>query len=501
VLGSEGKSAIPALTRVINKPLGTMNDDSAWTASAKAISFLGPDAIVPMLTAATNMQGNHAVWELLHNFENLGTNGAPAVPGLLHWAKDPDYFVRAAVVSALGGIGKQPDLAVPVLVAALHDADGMVRRDAAEALGTFADDSEVVLPELIKILNGDDWEARGGALSGLGRIRSRPETVVPLIVPYLDSRVGRHAAYALLNLGSQAGFLALLRAPDAPLDIVYEAVEMLYSDHPRAEAKRQFVLAHLAQTYARGETPHLPDLKFEGRLLSQILCNEVAGEPTLSLDQMLTLRQVEAGKESDIATFELPLSFDALTNIGTVRLLCDDDPSDNSGNEAIVQECRRATNGNCRLIWETHYDRPGQHFLQAELIVHRQHRPSDQGNPMGQDIPLRGPLLSFMSTNSVQLFLHGNTYNDHGASFLVRLARPVGSYALELTTPSGEHIHTIEGSTTNGIVEVHWDLRYDGGKRYTNESLTSSWTVTFPAPSNLERTNAMRAAAGDGVKR
>ena len=39
-------------------------------------------------------------------------------------------------------------------------------------------------------------------------------------------------------------------------------------------------------------------------------------------------------------------------------------------------------------------------------------------------------------------------------------------------------MHT--GSTTNGIVEVHWDLIYDGGKRYTNGSFNSTWTVRFP---------------------
>ena len=43
-LGTEGKSAIPALARIINRPPTPMHDDSAWTHSAKAISYLGPDA-------------------------------------------------------------------------------------------------------------------------------------------------------------------------------------------------------------------------------------------------------------------------------------------------------------------------------------------------------------------------------------------------------------------------------------------------------------------------
>ncbi len=239
-LGAEGKSAIPALARIINRPQQTMDDYSVWTESAKAISYLGPDAIVPMLMAATNMQGRHELWELLHNFGNLGTNGEPAVPALIHWANDSDYWVRDGVVSALGGIGKRPDLAVPVLTNALqHDSNSMVRRDAAEALGNFANDSEAVLPELTRALKDPDWQARGGALSGLGKIQNKPEVVVPLIVPFLyddNNAIQRTAAYALRDLGSEAGYRALLQASNAPSswpgigDIIYEVREKTHRD-------------------------------------------------------------------------------------------------------------------------------------------------------------------------------------------------------------------------------------------------------------------------------
>src|SRR5437762_8030904 len=85
---------------------------------------------------------------------------------------------------------------------------------------------------LIKTLNDSDWETRGGALTGLGKIRNRPETVVPLIVPYLfnnNSVIQRSAAYALRDLGSEAGFSALLRASNAPNigDIIYEVREKI----------------------------------------------------------------------------------------------------------------------------------------------------------------------------------------------------------------------------------------------------------------------------------
>ncbi|MGC3958839.1 MAG: HEAT repeat domain-containing protein, partial [Verrucomicrobiota bacterium] len=179
-LGEKGKSAIPRLARNISKPWQSMDDYSVWTVSAKVISYLGPEAIVPMLTAATNLQGRHEVWELLHNFGNLGADGAPAVPAIIHWVNDPDYFVRAGVVTALGEIGQRPDLAVPVLLNALErDSNSMVRRDAATALGSFAKDSDAILPALTNALKSSDWEARGGALSGLGKIRSKPKVFFP----------------------------------------------------------------------------------------------------------------------------------------------------------------------------------------------------------------------------------------------------------------------------------------------------------------------------------
>lgn len=236
-LGERGKSAIPQLARNISRLGKSMDDYSVWTVSAKAISYLGSDAITPMLTAATNLQGRHEVWELLHNFQNLGTNGAPAVPAIIGWINDPDYFVRAGVVSALGGIGMRPDLAVPVLLNTLaHDTDSMVRRDAATALGSFANDSETILPTLTKTLKDPDWEARGGALSGLGKIQSKPEVVVPLISPFLhdgNNVLQRCAAYALRDLGSEAGYRALLQASNAPSswpgigDIIYEVQEKM----------------------------------------------------------------------------------------------------------------------------------------------------------------------------------------------------------------------------------------------------------------------------------
>ena len=64
-----------------------------------------------------------------------------------------------------------------------------------------------------------DWQARAGALAALGKIHDQPEIVVPVIVPYLNddnSVLSRYAAYALRDLGSEAGFQALLQATNNP---------------------------------------------------------------------------------------------------------------------------------------------------------------------------------------------------------------------------------------------------------------------------------------------
>jgi hypothetical protein len=255
------------------------------------------------------------------------------------------------------------------------------------------------------------------------------------------------------------------------------------------EQRRHDTIVELAEIYAKGETPKLTDPKIEGGLLSEILRNKAIPGPPLRLDQLLTLHQVTTGKEPEIATFELLMSYDALTNIGTLRLLCDADPGEKYSHKvAQLQVCKRATNGNCRLIWNTTYDPPGKHFLQAEPSIYRW-RSGSVFNPGAGERTLKGPLFYFVSTNQLQFFQLGNVYSQKGAYFRAKLAHSVGSYSLELTTPSGEHLHTITGSTTNGIVEAQWDLLYDGGKRYTNDSLNSTWTVTFPDPPAPPGTN------------
>lgn len=256
------------------------------------------------------------------------------------------------------------------------------------------------------------------------------------------------------------------------------------------EDRRQGIIERLAKMYANGGSPKTADPKVEGGFLSEVLRNKAVPGPPLTIEQMLTLHQIITGKEPDMATFEVPVSYDALTNLGGLKLLCDANPREDYSSEPEAQDCERATNGNCRLVWNTTYDPPGKHFLQARLWIENWRGRSRRRNYDAGEISLKGPLFAFVSTNVIQFLPLGNVLTEKGAFFQVKLAQPVGSYSLKLTTPTGEHIRTITGSTSNGIVEVQWDLIDDNGKRYTNDSLNSTWTVTFPDAPKGASTNS-----------
>jgi hypothetical protein len=119
--------------------------------------------------------------------------------------------------------------------------------------------------------------------------------------------------------------------------------------------------------------------------------------------------------------------------------------------------------------------------LERYRLAHSSY-PNELQSVEPEELTLKGPLFAFFSTNVLQFFPFGNVYSDKGAFFRARLAHQVGSYSLTLTSPSGEHLRTITGSATNGIVELNWDLICENGTRYTNESFNSSWTVTLPDP-------------------
>jgi hypothetical protein len=236
--------------------------------------------------------------------------------------------------------------------------------------------------------------------------------------------------------------------------------------------KRQTGVGKLLQNAVLSTTP---DKIVQRRPLSQLLRNlSTTGTNTISIAEMLTLKQVITGDEPETVTFELPVAYDSVTNLGNFGLMLDPNyqTDDEEGNGPQVEEMSRATNGDCLLVWHTIYESFGKHALQATLYL----------NESGKDEPdVSGPFLPWDVTNLCQFSVSSATYDvDHGALFRGRLPESNGLYAIECVTTNGEHLKTLTGTTTNGQFKVVWDLVDDHGHRLGGETFNSIVHITLP---------------------
>ncbi len=147
------------------------------------------------------------------------------------------------------------------------------------------------------------------------------------------------------------------------------AINQLRAEWEAGKAGRQ-------QSGSGGKEP-----TYLGPPLANHLRNPVtAGTNDWTLRQLLTLRQVATGEEPDLATFELPIRYNLLTNIGSLRLLVDSvlslprEVSNNPSPDEFVtapeagqyQDCKGATNADCLLVWNG--------LLLAEISAETRHR-------------------------------------------------------------------------------------------------------------------------------
>jgi len=269
------------------------------------------------------------------------------------------------------------------------------------------------------------------------------------------------------------------------------------------ETQADFQWRRTARRQAKVETilstpppPMTNEPAYRGRPLNEALRNEKAsGTNHLTLTELLTLKQVLTGAEPEIATFELPINYDVLTHLGSLHLYIDPVYDEDSDEGCYVGqlECNRATNGNCRLVWNTIYEAPGKHAIQAGLLLKETGESGENVRPvtlMRSGIPLReampdedlgGPFASFVVTNLCQFSLASAFFNPAtGANFSAKLPEPDGTYVVELKSPTGERLKTITGSTSNGLINVHWDLTDEHGRACTNESYDSVFHLTLP---------------------
>ncbi len=181
----------------------------------------------------------------------------------------------------------------------------------------------------------------------------------------------------------------------------------------------------------------------------------------------LTLTQITTGQEPDTAVFELPISYDLLTNIGGLNLNLD-------GFDVTLEHCARATNGtNTLLTWNTSYDPPGLHFLQPRLTLN--------GTGGGTAILTGlGHLVPFYSDNVCRFFKSGALFDQSGAYLDAQLPVPNASYSIRLYDPSTNPptlLKTIPTkSTSSGMIQEDWDLTCDNS---TNSFAGSAFDAVF----------------------
>jgi hypothetical protein len=182
----------------------------------------------------------------------------------------------------------------------------------------------------------------------------------------------------------------------------------------------------------------------------------------------LTLKQVITGEEPDIITFEVPVSYDTVTNSGTLSL-------DMNGLDVTLEECIRATNGNCLLSFNADYDPAGLHYLAACFRLRTE--PAG-GHPV---MTARGGIQPFVSGNTVQFFESGSMFDDSGAYLDAKLFVQSADYVIDLydvsTNTPGTWIMSITNSTDNGWIQEDWGVTNADGTPFAGTTVAAVFNV------------------------
>jgi HEAT repeat protein len=162
VLGPRGRAAAPELTRLLNQPVEKISSYRALY----ALSYLGADALNPLMSASTNASLRLRC-QALTLLGKLGTNARPAIPLLFECFQDKDWNVASAAAAGLGQMKFAPDTIVPFLTEALR---GRYREYAAMALRQFGEQSRPALPALLELCSDPEDLVRQEATNAIREI-------------------------------------------------------------------------------------------------------------------------------------------------------------------------------------------------------------------------------------------------------------------------------------------------------------------------------------------
>jgi hypothetical protein len=214
------------------------------------------------------------------------------------------------------------------------------------------------------------------------------------------------------------------------------------------------------------------------------------GQNPLDKNNPLVLQSVTTGEEPDIATFEVPIKYTALTNIGSLNLKI-------NGIDGDVEDFYPAPDGNTFVSWDTDYGRGGQDYLQAQIVLN---------TPIGIDTAIisgDGIPAPFYASNSIQFSVGGSMFDTNGAYLDAQLPSQYSgqtvTYTIQLTDPTTTPptvIKSITGSTTSAMIQEEWDGTCDGsGTAFSGDTVSAAFNAAFPDGTSDSRTNVMHPLA------
>jgi hypothetical protein len=98
----------------------------------------------------------------------------------------------------------------------------------------------------------------------------------------------------------------------------------------------------------------------------------------------------------------------------------------------------------------------------------------------GDQFNLIGPTLSYYSSNTCRFYEDSTLFTDEGAELYAKLREPAAKFRVEVRSLKGRLINNITSSTTNGEINLAWDLTGLDNKKYTNNSFIGAFYVTYP---------------------
>jgi hypothetical protein len=151
--------------------------------------ILGPEArsAVPELSRTMNrLKDTNSRRMVMFTLARLGEPGFPPLAEVLTNVSHPDHAVLGMNLDFVYHLGTNVHIAVPVLIKCLTDEDSRVENTAADVLDRLIVEPAILLPALTNVLRGTNAVMRARALFSIGKFGKRAASAGPAVVDALD---------------------------------------------------------------------------------------------------------------------------------------------------------------------------------------------------------------------------------------------------------------------------------------------------------------------------